>query len=137
MLNEAELAKRLRLRDDFKFYAEHCLKIRTKSDGVKPFTMNKAQTYIHERIEAQREETGKVRAIILKGRQQGCSTYAGGRYVWRTTHSKGVSAFILTHEDSASTTLFDMTKRYYNHLPKEVKPAVGASNGNARQFAHV
>ncbi len=134
MHSKEELAKRIRLRDDFEFYAEHCLKIRTKSDGVQPFVMNKAQKYIHERIEAQRKETGRVRAIILKGRQQGCSTYAGGRYVWRTTHSKGVSAFILTHEDSASTTLFDMTKRYYNHLPAEVKPAVGASNGKELHF---
>ena len=34
--------------------------------------MNRAQHYIHERLEAQLKETGKVRAIILKGRQQGC-----------------------------------------------------------------
>jgi hypothetical protein len=41
--------------------------------------LNKAQLYIHERLEAQRQgETGKVRALILKGRQQGASTYIGG-----------------------------------------------------------
>ena len=37
-----------------------------------PFTLNRAQIYIHERLEMQLKEKGKVRAIILKGRQQGC-----------------------------------------------------------------
>lgn len=60
-----------RLRD-FRFFSENFFKIRTKTGLVTPFELNRAQTYIHDRLEAQRKETGKVRAIILKGRQQGC-----------------------------------------------------------------
>ena len=132
MIDEKE--RRKRLRDDFDFYSRNCLNIRTKEGGVKPFVMNKAQRYIHERIERQRRETGKVRVIVLKGRQQGCSTYTEGRFMWRTTHLKGVRAFILTHEDDASQNLFDMAKRYYEHLPKPVSPALGACNGKELLF---
>jgi hypothetical protein len=59
---------RLRLRDDLEFYARNCLKIRTKTGATEPFTFNRAQTYIHERLEEQRSRAGRVRALILKGR---------------------------------------------------------------------
>ena len=75
---------RQRLKDDFEFYARNCLHIRTKHDGLQPLILNQAQKYIHSRFEAQLKETGKVRAIILKGRQQGASTLVQGRYVWQT-----------------------------------------------------
>lgn len=126
--------RRKKLKSHFPFYAKNCLFIRTKAEGVKPFQLNKAQRYIHDRIEKQREETGKVRAIVLKGRQQGCSTYVEGRFMWRTTHSKGVSAFILTHEDDASQNLFNMAKRYYDNLPKAVQPEKSASNAKELKF---
>lgn len=71
----SQLDKRKRLKNDFQFYARHCLFIRTKDSGLNPFLLNKAQVYIHQRLEEQRATTGKVRAILLKGRQQGASTY--------------------------------------------------------------
>ena len=128
------LEVRKKFKGNFEFYAKNCLFIRTKSDGVNAFALNKAQLYIHSLIEKQRATTGKVRAICLKGRQQGCSTYVEGRFIWRTTHSKGVRAFILTHEEDASQNLFDMAKRYYEHLPDAVKPAISASNAKELHF---
>ena len=68
--NELDIKKRLK--SDFIHYASKCLKIRTKSGAVEPFVLNKSQKYIHALLEAQKEKTGKVRALILKGRQQGC-----------------------------------------------------------------
>lgn len=60
------------LRNDFPSYARKCLRIRTKSGTVEPLILNAAQTYIHNRLQEQLRETGKIRAVILKGRQQGC-----------------------------------------------------------------
>ena len=60
----------LRLRTDFAFFARKCLFIRTKSGELVPLVLNKAQKHLHERLEAQRAR-GKVRAIIVKGRQLG------------------------------------------------------------------
>ena len=71
MTNE-EREIRQKLKDDFLHYAKRCLRIRTKSGTVNSFELNDAQKYIHEKVEEQRAKTGKVRAIILKGRQQGC-----------------------------------------------------------------
>lgn len=69
-----------RLMDDFPFFAAQCLKIRTKTGEVAPFVLNRPQVYAHGQIEAQRAKIGKVRAIFLKGRQEGMSTYTDGRF---------------------------------------------------------
>lgn len=127
---------RQRLKDDFIHYAAKCLKIRPKDPrgGPQPFALNEAQIYLHGRFEAQRQRTGKVRALVLKGRQQGVSTYIGGRFYWRTTHAKGIRCFILTHEQDATDNLFGMVERYHEHCPALVKPSTGASNAKELSF---
>jgi hypothetical protein len=136
-LSEKEKAIRQRLKDDFLHYAPRCLKIRAKSAQVVPFEPNVAQLYIHKRVEEQKAKTGKVRAIILKGRQQGCSTYVEGRFYWRVSHSKGVRAFILTHEEEATNNLFEIANRYHENCPDAVKPATSAANAKELVFSNL
>lgn len=124
----------LRLRDDLKVYARNCLFIRTKQAKVEPFRLNRAQQFIHERLEEQKARTGRVRALILKGRQQGCSTYVGARFYHRTTWAKGLRTFILTHEDQATQNLFEMVNRYHEHCPVHVRPSTGAANAKELFF---
>src|ERR1700722_12298423 len=114
-MTPTERTIRLRLRDDFPYYAPRCLKIRTKNGNIEPFRLNRPQRYLHEMIEAQREKTGKVRALVLKGRQQGVSSYTEGRFYHRATHKSGTKAFILTHLDEATANLFGMAKRFYEN----------------------
>jgi hypothetical protein len=134
MMDDRERAIRQRLKDDFIHYAQKCLKIRTKAGKVLPFEMNTAQHHIHACIEEQLANTGKVRAIILKGRQQGCSTYVEGRYYWKVSHRKGVRAFILTHEGEATNNLFELVDRYHEHCPELVRPHTGAANAKELSF---
>lgn len=133
-LTTREREIRRRLRDDLPHYSGKALKIRSKSGAIEPFTLNQAQLYLHGRLEAQKEQTGKVRALVLKGRQQGISTYIGGRFYHRTTHNRGLRCFILTHEQEATNNLFGMVERYHDHCPKLVKPSTGASNAKELYF---
>ncbi len=71
-MTEEEIAIRQKLKDNFIHYATRCLSIRTKAGDIKPFELNEAQKYIHSQLEMQKGQTGKVRALILKGRQMGC-----------------------------------------------------------------
>ena len=125
---------RRKLKYDFEHYALKCLFIRNKLGVVEPFTMNKAQKYVHGRLENQKQQTGMVRALILKGRQQGMSTYVGGRFYHRTTHSFGLRTFILTHEQSATDNLFAMTKRYHDNCPPLMQPSTSASSSKELVF---
>ncbi|MCH7928913.1 MAG: hypothetical protein IIA01_00210 [Proteobacteria bacterium] len=134
MNRDEETAIRQRLKDDFPHYAEKCLKIRPKAGGLIPFKLNRVQLHIHEALERQLAETGKVRALILKARQPGCSTLVEGRYYHKVVHRHGVRAFILTHKQEASDNLFDMTERFHENCPPAMRPHTGASNAKELSF---
>ncbi len=128
---------RIRLKEDFHYYACACLRIRLKSGKVIPFILNSAQRFIHDKIEEQYKKTGKVRAVILKGRQQGCSTYVEGRFYWKVTHSEGLRAFILTHDQEATNNLFEMAQRYHENCPELFRPTVGTQNAKELDFPNL
>jgi hypothetical protein len=121
-------------KNDFLFYAPRALRIRTKSGGIEPLVLNSAQMYIHHRIEQQRKRIGKVRANLLKGRQQGASTYVQGRYYHKVSMQPGVRALILTHLGDSTDALFEMTKRYHDNCPDELRPQTGTANSHELHF---
>lgn len=122
------------IRDLTKF-APAFFTIRSKAGTPRLFELNAAQCYIHRRLQDQLNETGKVRAIILKGRQQGCSTYIQARYFHRVITTRGKKAFILTHEAEATKNLFEMTKRYYDQLPDGLCPKADKSSTKELRFS--
>jgi hypothetical protein len=123
-----------RARKNFIDFAPMALSIRTKAGTIVKLQLNKAQQHIHQAIEQQRFATGKVRAIVLKGRQQGASTYIGGRFYWLTTSTPGKQTFILTHEQKATDNLFEMTKRYHANCPDSWRPRTAADNAKELWF---
>lgn len=134
-MDDEEIRIRMLLRDDFEHYASKCLFIRTKDAKVETLVLNKAQKYIYSRLEHQKKETGKVRALILKGRQQGVSTLIEGRFFHQVTHKQNVLAYILTHQEKATEALFAMVQRYYNYCPAPVKPQASSHNAKQLDFA--
>lgn len=128
-----------KLRGDYPLYANKVLKVKPKKGEVVPFRLNKAQSYLHECIQDQIRRIGMVRIVILKGRQQGISTYTEGRFYWKTSLNKGLQAFILTHEAEATANLFAMTKRYHDLNTVTVggislKPTTGSDSSNKLTF---
>ena len=121
-----------RLHGDLTLYATECLKIKNKTGELVPLVFNRAQQYLHEKLVEQKRRTGMVRAILLKGRQQGFSTYIAARFFHQTSMNKGVETFILTHEQPATDNLFDMVERFYEHSP--LRPSLGASNAKELAF---
>jgi len=119
---------------DFKKFAPKFLVIRTKSGQPKPFAFNRAQSYLHDRLQAQKEKTGRVRAVILKGRQQGCSTYIQARFFHQVITSRGKKAFILTHDKEATKNLFSMAQRFYENLEPGLVPKPDTANAKELYF---
>lgn len=129
--------KRQRFKDDFILYARENLKIRAKSGRIVPLSLNTAQRHIHAALEKQLRETGRVRAVILKGRQQGCSTYVEARFYWKVTHSMGMRAFILTHLDEASRNIYQIARRFHDHCAPGMKAQTQAANSRELFFGRL
>jgi hypothetical protein len=130
--NSEQLAKLRLLSNNLEVYSAHCLKILDKSGDKLPFVFNQAQRYVDERLNKQLADTGKVRALILKGRQQGISTYVGARFYHRTSMNFGKRAFIVAHEQKATNNLFSMVKRYHENNPMPI--STGATNAQELIF---
>lgn len=124
-----------KLNNNLEFFAKHCLKIKPKEGDVKPFIFNKAQKYLHYKLEQQLAETGRVRALILKGRQQGCSTYVAARFYHKATRQKGKSVYILSHEAATTTKLFNIVKRYHEYIPEVARPETEKCNDRSIIFS--
>lgn len=118
----------------FPEFAEHCLKIRPKLGASIPFKLNSAQLHVYKELMKQYLDTGKIRAIILKGRQQGISTFVQAFFFEKLTYETGKKAFILSHETKTTKEVFDILKRFYEHLPSEFKPKVGSYSSSDLTF---
>lgn len=125
-------ATRQKFKDDFILYAQENLKIRSKSGRIEPLKLNAAQRHIHAALEAQLKKTGRVRALVLKGRQQGCSTYVEARFYWKVTHGRGKRAFILTHLDEASRNIYQIAKRFHDNCAPGLK--AGTRHASSREL---
>lgn len=131
LLQEKE--KRVKLdkyRDDFASFAQEQIKIVTKdaTQGFVPFQLNDAQQYITEQLNKQIKEHGKVRAIILKARQQGISTYCAGRVFWKTYFNQHTRSVVMAHDSATSDALFNMSKNLIKNMQGNLKPEEAKSN---------
>lgn len=134
ILTDAERRIHEKLSTSFEFYAPRCLKIKSKAGEIIDFTFNKAQQYIHRCIEDQLLLIGMVRAIIIKGRQQGSSTYVTGRYFWKCTTKRAQTVYILSHEAKSTRALFGKVETYYKKAPAAVRPSAPTSNRTEMKF---
>ncbi len=133
----SSLADGLELDLDFERFAAECLKIRTKTGSIESFLLNQAQRHIHEKCEQQLRETGMVRALVVKGRQQGVSTYVQGRFFHRVTRRRGFKAFVLANSDDTTAAIFGIAKRFYDSCPETERPVRTASNAKEIVFAQL
>ena len=131
LVKEKEKRDKLKAyRDDFGSFATEQIRIITKdaSQGFIPFKFNESQRRITEALAKQQAETGKVRAIVLKARQQGISTYCSARVFWKTYFQQHTRSVVLAHDSATSDALFTMSKNLIKNMGEELKPKELTSN---------
>lgn len=130
-MNAEERISALRLvANNFELFAAHCLRIATKAGEMRPFLLNVAQVKLHAKLEEQKARTGKVRALVLKGRQMGISTYVGARFYHQTTMNFGRKTMIVAHQAKSTSGLFEMVKNFHKYSPIPVS----ISHSNAMEL---
>ena len=125
-------------RQDFAGFACDQLRILPKdsSKGFIPFSLNEAQLIVNEKLEKQLRETGKVRAIVLKARQMGLSTYTCARVFWKAYFNPYHKSVVMAHDSATSDALFNMSRNTIANMPEEFKPKLKTSNAKEIQFEH-
>lgn len=131
---ETELDIRFRLWKSFELYAKYCLKVQTVEGELVNFELNEVQKVLQRIIKHIRENGRLIRLVILKARREGVSTWATGRFYWKTSMNKNRYAVIIAHEPEAKDFLFNMVKRYHNHCLEEFKPEDKYNNKAILEF---
>ena len=136
-----ELKKREKLnayKGDFELFAKEQLKILPKdsSKGFQSFEFNEAQRIVNEALEKQLKETGRVRAIILKARQMGLSTYTTGRVFWKSYFNAYNKSVVMAHDAATSDALFGMSRNIIYNMSDTFRPMLKKSNAKEIMFEH-
>jgi len=132
---DPQTAYTLKLQNDYQFFAYECLMIVPKEGGVpQRFEFNDAQLIFHRFLELMLALTGWIRINVIKGRQQGISAYSDGRLIWECFRQPNYSAYILSHEEKSTQTLFDRCKFYYDNMPPAYRSEQITSNRMELKF---
>lgn len=132
-LTQNEVKKLKALKNSFPYFARNCLKIKTKDSRIIPFEFNQSQEYFHNICEEELKKKGRVRIVVVKGRQSGISTYVEGRYYHKASTTRAINTFILSHESSTTDKLFSMVKMYNERNP--YAPETKRSNAKELSFS--
>jgi hypothetical protein len=108
----------LRYKYDFEFYAISCLTITNKNGNLIPLCLNHGQRILLEEFESMRLNNLPIRAIILKARQWGASTFVQMYMNWiQIIHMRNWNSVICAHEQSAAITIRSMTDTAIREMP--------------------
>ena len=117
-----------------KLYIEKYLKIQDKNAKIIDLELNKPQLKLYNALKEQYNQGKPQRAIVLKARQMGFSTLTEAMIFKKTVTDFNIKSGIITHEASATDNLFNMSKRYLDNLPEELKPQIKKSNAKELVF---
>src|SRR5215471_11852495 len=121
-----------------------CVKILSKQRRLVPCVAFPWQLELDELLEKQRAAGKPMRAIVLKARKLGFSTWIAVKFLQRLTQIEYQAAIVTAQDTNTAGVIFDMAKLAHAHLPSadelglgfNIRPAIVASNfsPNGRKF---
>jgi hypothetical protein len=123
---------RHRLREDTPFYAQQCIWIIDKSKRRVRLEPKAEQLRFDAALEAQRADGKPMRAIILKARQIGFSTWTQAKLIQRVTQNENHDALVVAHDMSTAKKLFNMGHTMWRNLPQHPQLAIKPRISNRR-----
>jgi len=124
-----------KLTNDLQYFCEKApLIIKDKDGKLIPLKFNFVQRKIHAALENQLQDKGWVRALIVKPRQPGCSTYVQARFYQKTTRGRGINTFILSHLSDATENIYSMVERFQSNIHEAIKIPANISNRRRMKF---
>ena len=111
------------------------LKIVNKSSQLIPLAHNIAQLKVHNTLQLQKRQGLPVRAIVLKARQFGISTYIEADSFEDTYRRQNRHACVVSADKDSTDKVFKMCRTYLEELPKEMKRPIKHSNRKEIEYA--
>lgn len=122
-----------RLANDTPFWARHCAKIVDKRAQLVPLEANGPQKRFDDALEAQRAAGQPMRAIVLKSRKLGFSTWVQAKIIQRVTQRRYRKALVVGQDSETAGELFQMGERIWANLPVDAELGLKPDRTNYRR----
>jgi hypothetical protein len=122
------------LRDSTPFWFENVGKVLTKKQKLITPKANAGQLAVDAKLEEQRQAGKPMRAIILKIRQSGFSTWIQGKAIQRCTQRENYHAAVVAHDRETGGKLYAMGERFYRSLPSPEELSFEMPDGTKRSI---
>jgi hypothetical protein len=109
-------------------WMQRFLKIVTMEGDLSPLHCNIAQLKVHNTLEQQRKNGFPQRAIVLKARREGVSTYTEGRFFYEINARSMRNGCVCSADDEATRKVFKMAKTFQDNLPEGIRRPTEYSN---------
>lgn len=106
---------RAALRDDFELYARNFLKLPV-NDGFTPLVFRPVQQRLWDVLKAQQDAGKPMRAVVLKARKHGISTFLQGLMVQRATLRANHNGLTVAQDTKTAYELFRIGETFYAKL---------------------
>lgn len=117
-----------RLKWDTPFFAEHVAKIIDKRARLSPLLPREPQLRLDRALEQQREQGKPMRAIVLKARKLGFSTWTQAKLIQRVTQHQNQKALVIAQDNDTASELFEIGRGIWANLPADedlnIKPEI-------------
>jgi hypothetical protein len=128
---------RERLRWDTPYLAANALHIVDKRKRTVLLEPRPPQLRLDVALERQRAEGRPMRAIVLKARQLGFSTWVQGKLIQRASQHENQNALVVAHRADSAGELFKIGRTMYVKLPPEIKPPLAGFSDSARSTKYL
>jgi hypothetical protein len=102
-------------------FARYCVEnfiIKNKTNNrYEPFRLNPVQRRLYEIMNRQYAETGRVRVIVLKARQEGVSTVVQAFMFKLVLENAGYDCLVMAHDEGGTDAVFRRTKIFRDECP--------------------
>lgn len=105
----------------FAAFAKLGLKIITMEGKLVFLDLNKPQLLVHSVLEAQRQAGLPMRAIVLKARREGISTYVSGKFFRDINRRPMRYACTCSADAEATDKVFKMVRLFQDEIPIDIK----------------
>lgn len=122
--------------NDFPYYAEQNLRIKSKDSQIVPFVLNRPQRALWASMKERIDAGLPLRYYLLKARQMGFSTYTQGLLYWVTTMRPYRTSLVVSHEVLSASSLFNKSEVFYRFSQDELRPMNRQANRNELYFAN-
>jgi hypothetical protein len=110
---------------DTRYFISNYYAIRTEErgfQGLYPFF--DSQEMLHDEYRRLEREYGKVRALVLKARQMGSTTYNGAEFFHKTIFAEHINSLIVGQDEDQSQFIMGMYESALDFLPWWMRPRI-------------